>query len=366
MATSGAKYPTLGETISESPWSDNTWVAPTNIYADDAATAYVTAPTFDAPDQTYVLKATGFDFSAIPDNATILGVICRVNAWYAKGSGSLDLCQLLDTSKAKVGTNQCATPVPLTTDNTTIITKGADNDLWGNGLTPAWVKSSNFGVALGMLATAANADVFIDYVTLEIYYSTPSGNIYNESPADSFSSTPVLSNTSQVDFVPSLSAFISTPALSRTGVADLVGEVSLASAPAVSPAGLIDFFSTLTLPSTPAASMMGGMDLFNILTFLSTPSASMAHKLDIFESMALLSNPALSPSGLTDFYSAFTLASTPAAVMAAIADFLLSLSLSSDPPIADQTGSEESDKLKRKSAIAAMTAAGVEARVKAL
>jgi len=173
--TTGEKYPTLGESVSEAPWSDNAWTTPTNIYADDGATANVTEATFDSPDQTYVLKATGFDFSAIPDGSTINGVIVRVNAWYrsGQGSGSMDLLQLLDTSKAKVGTNQCATPVALTTTDTTVITKGSSTDLWGNALTAAWVKNANFGVAIGILATAANADVDVDYVTIEIYYTPP-------------------------------------------------------------------------------------------------------------------------------------------------------------------------------------------------
>ncbi len=175
MATTGEKLPTLGETVSEAPWSDDTWVTPTNIYSDNGSTANVVAPSFDANDQTFVLKATGFDFSSIPSGSTIDGVICRVNAWYrsGQGSGSLDLCQLLDISKAKAGTNQCATPVPLTTTNTTVITKGSSTDKWGNSLTEAWVKDPDFGVALGILATAANADVDIDYVTLEIYYTPP-------------------------------------------------------------------------------------------------------------------------------------------------------------------------------------------------
>src|SRR3989339_1457340 len=103
-ATTGQVYPTLGTTVAESPWLDNTWTKPTNIYSDDAATAYVIAASYDNGDQTYVLKATGFDFSAIPDGSTINGVTARMNAWYrsGQGSGSMDLCHLLDISRAKV------------------------------------------------------------------------------------------------------------------------------------------------------------------------------------------------------------------------------------------------------------------------
>lgn len=174
-ATTGEVYPTLGTTVSESPWSDNTWVTPTNIYSDNAATANVTSSQYDSPDQTFVLKATGFNFSAIPDSSTINGVTVRINTFYrlGQGSGSMDLCQLLDASRAKVGTNQCSVPVALTTNTATIITKGGSADTWGNALTTAWVKDPDFGIALGVLATAQNADVDVDFVTIEIDYTPP-------------------------------------------------------------------------------------------------------------------------------------------------------------------------------------------------
>ncbi|MEK7569057.1 MAG: hypothetical protein AAB497_03005 [Patescibacteria group bacterium] len=174
-ATTGEIYPTLGTTVSESPWSDNTWNTPTNIYSDNAATANVTAASYDTPDQTFVLKATGFNFSAIPDGSTINGVTVRMNAFYrsGQGSGSMDLCQLLNVSRAKVGTNKCSTPVALTTNTATIITQGGSADTWGNALTTAWVKDPDFGIAIGVLATAQNADVDVDYVTVEITYTPP-------------------------------------------------------------------------------------------------------------------------------------------------------------------------------------------------
>ncbi len=173
MSTTGAKAPTAAQTIAEDPWLDDTWVNPANIYGTGEAS--VTAATFDAGDQTYVLKAYGFDFSAIPDGAVIDGVICVVNARYATALASIDLMQLLDISRAKVGTNQCATPVALTTSAANY-TKGSSTDLWGNDLTPAWLKDADFGVAIGCLAGGSgnnNVDVYIDSVTLEVYYHVP-------------------------------------------------------------------------------------------------------------------------------------------------------------------------------------------------
>lgn len=173
MATTGEKYPAAAASVSEAPWSSNPWSNVADVGADDGDPASITSPQFDTNDRSYVLKAYTFDFSSLSDSATILGVICRVNAWYANGTVELDLMQLLDTGGAKGGTNQCGTPVALTTDDTTVITKGSPTDLWELSLTPAWLKDSDFGVALGCIATGDNADVFVDYVTLEVYFSLP-------------------------------------------------------------------------------------------------------------------------------------------------------------------------------------------------
>jgi hypothetical protein len=173
MATTGVKAPTAAQSISESPWSDNDWTTPENIYG--AGEASVTAATFDAGDQTYVLKAYGFDFSAIPDNAKIDGVQVIINARYATVVVSLDLAQLLDISRAKVGTNQYATPQALTTSAANY-SKGGSTDKWGNALTAAWVKDPDFGVAIGCLAGGSgnsNNDVYIDSVTMEVWYTVP-------------------------------------------------------------------------------------------------------------------------------------------------------------------------------------------------
>lgn len=168
MATTGAKFPASNITASEAPWDDTGWVNPSNIYSDNAAYAscYKAGAYSSA-----VLKAYNFDFSVIPDDATIDGVICKLNAW--KGSASdanLGLLQLLNVSRVKGGTNHCLVVVALTTDDTTIITEGGAADLWGNVLTPLWVKDPDFGVALGMISSDSGA-CRVDYVTLEVYYT---------------------------------------------------------------------------------------------------------------------------------------------------------------------------------------------------
>src|SRR4030066_2350215 len=184
MADTGIKAPTAAESVGEAPWNDANcgWVNPANIYG--AGEAEVTHSSFDSPDQTYVLKAYGFDFSAIPDNATIDGVQVVINARYAVAAVSLDLCHLLNESRAKVGTNKYLTPQALTTSAANSPVGGAA-DKWGNSLTPACVKDPNFGVAIGALAGGANSDVFIDSVTMQVWYTA--APVYDEAIAMSAS-----------------------------------------------------------------------------------------------------------------------------------------------------------------------------------
>jgi len=174
MASTGAKLPSSGASVSSSPWSDNAWVNPGNVTAIDTTYASVTASTFDSGDQTYRLRCTGFDFSAIPDGSTINGITVKINnARYANGTGSLDLCQLV-SSGTPIGNNKYSTPQALTTTATTDYTVGGTSDVWGASLTAAIVKDSSFGVDIGCLSTGANTDVYIDAVEMTVEYTEPS------------------------------------------------------------------------------------------------------------------------------------------------------------------------------------------------
>lgn len=174
MASTGAKLPSSGASVSSSPWSDDAWVNPGNVTAIDTTYASVTASTFDSGDQTYRLRCTGFDFSAIPDGSTINGITVKINnARYANGTGSLDLCQLV-SSGTPIGNNKYSTPQALTTTATTDYTVGGTSDVWGASLTAAIVKDSSFGVDIGCLSTGANTDVYIDAVEMTVEYTEPS------------------------------------------------------------------------------------------------------------------------------------------------------------------------------------------------
>jgi hypothetical protein len=187
MPDTGAKVPTGATTTNEDPWLDEAWVNPANIYG--AGEASVTAATFDNGDQTAVLKAYGFDFSAIPDGNNIDGILVTINARADSTNVGIDLVQLLDISRAKVGSNRSNTSQRLTTGAANYNFGGA-TDKFDNALTAAWVKDADFGVAVGGHAYTANSQIWIDSVVMTVYHSTPSAD---KSLADSGSGADVQS-----------------------------------------------------------------------------------------------------------------------------------------------------------------------------
>lgn len=195
MASTGAKLPTSGTSVSASPWSDNAWTSPGNVTAIDSTYASVTASTFDTNDQTHRLRCVGFDFSSIPDGSTINGISVTIhNARYANGSGSIDLAQLVEGG-APLGDNKYSTPQALTKTATTDYSLGGTSDLWGATLTAAIVKSSTFGIDIGCLSTAENTDVFIDAVEMTVEYTAPVGTTYDDDLTDSGAASESVSTT---------------------------------------------------------------------------------------------------------------------------------------------------------------------------
>jgi hypothetical protein len=169
MSTTGPIFPRSASTLSESGWTGNTWLTPENLYG--AGNAAITAATFDQGVKSYVLRAYGFDFSGIPDGSTIAGVQVGIGgAYYATGLCSLAMARLLTAQGSQAGTNQYATPTVVTTTAANY-TKGGAADLWGNVLDSAWVKSSLFGVGIGVSVQSNNCDVFINSLSMEVWYT---------------------------------------------------------------------------------------------------------------------------------------------------------------------------------------------------
>ncbi len=158
MASTGNKFPTVGANVDRA--GSTAWTNPGNVVSDNASDATAVVPTD-------YLVTSGYDFSAIPDNATIKGVTVRVEASESGGGDSSYIPQLHSgTTPTLIGSAKSAVVVNGTTK--VISTTGGVADLWGAALTPAIVKAAGFGVSIW--STDTTNTLAIDFVTIAIEY----------------------------------------------------------------------------------------------------------------------------------------------------------------------------------------------------
>jgi len=164
-------YPEVAATQAVAPENSDNWVSATNIFSNDGAYSYITAATYDSPDISYRIKATAFNFSSIPDGASIDGILVEIDRYCIVDRYGRDYrVQLLDASGALVGGNKADTVNNWPTAST-VKSYGGISDTWGASLTVAMLKSLSFGVVLSVQATSANADIYVDFVCMTVYYS---------------------------------------------------------------------------------------------------------------------------------------------------------------------------------------------------
>lgn len=171
MATAGPFYP--GTVATEiGPSGDNDWVNPGNVSADDGTEAQITAATYDANDHSYRLQATNFNFaSVVPAGSTIDGILVEIDRRSFAGAAEDQEVRLYDSTGTLVGDDkQTATAWPGTL---TVASYGGAADTWNAGLDAADIRSSGFGVALIVLATAANTDIGVDFIRVTVTYTPP-------------------------------------------------------------------------------------------------------------------------------------------------------------------------------------------------
>lgn len=181
VTTSGAEDTSAGT----SPWT-----SPTNIESDDAS--YASAEDYNLGVDTYYLTATGFDFSSIPEGATIYGIEVKVEKYGAyDGAGAMptDAEVALIVAGAIDGDNKADT----FTDwpgSATGTTYGASDDLWnvtGWGEDPLPTPYQcitdpatygDFGVAIRAILNGGGDDpsntsyAYVDYIAIKVYYSS--------------------------------------------------------------------------------------------------------------------------------------------------------------------------------------------------
>ena len=167
MADTGVKYPSSVTTVQETG-DDNDWTTPAEVVSDNGVYGNITAASFDANDLSYLLKATNPSMG-VPAGATINGILVEIERHYANGAvADEDVCLTKDGS-ARVGDDKSTGAAFPSSD--AITSFGGATDLWGTTWTAAEINATTFGVLYKMKATGANADGFVDFIRVTVYYT---------------------------------------------------------------------------------------------------------------------------------------------------------------------------------------------------
>lgn len=173
----GEKFPT----VATDPTAGVRWLNFNNIKVQDGATADYNLVSGASGFVTVPLTGSGFDFSSIPDNSTILGVVFRQRALCTTAGAYRDNEVRLVSSAFPNGistTNKAGGFLPGVA--LTDFTYGSSGDLWGEQLTTAIIKDPSFGVLVKwQKANAAAAQsVHVDAYAMTVYYVPQSRLVY--------------------------------------------------------------------------------------------------------------------------------------------------------------------------------------------
>ena len=127
---------------------------------------------------TNYLHVTNFGFS-IPAGSYIAGIKVEVEMYGTvpgAATNKENSILLINSSSARVGTDQSTAATLATSDPNSYVTYGGSTDNWGGVLTYADINSSNFGVAIQYQSgstnnTAGNYNFKVDHVRITITYS---------------------------------------------------------------------------------------------------------------------------------------------------------------------------------------------------
>ena len=148
--------------------SGDSWSNPTNIYADDGQTASLA---YQSGDSKY-LDATNFDFTSIPNNATINGITVVINRWASSSDGTngvKDTEVRLLKYGSTVGNDKKKSSV-WGTDSSGLVTYGGATDLWGESWNVSDIKDNNFGARLEVDINGSRS-AHVDYIKIKVDYS---------------------------------------------------------------------------------------------------------------------------------------------------------------------------------------------------
>jgi hypothetical protein len=181
MADTGVVLPGSGSDVSGI--GTIVWADPGYITVDDTNYATAASPASAGTFYSEYLRGYSHGFS-VPSNATINGIVAKF--WRKGGSGTTydNVVSLSKNGTSAIGDNKAkATSWSLTIWGTQ--TYGSSSDLWGTTWTPSEINSANFGLFVSVRivnAMARSNNCFVDYFSIQVYYTLPSTNNANFLP----------------------------------------------------------------------------------------------------------------------------------------------------------------------------------------
>lgn len=177
--TPGSDGPNYPGTVSEAsvlPYDDEAWTNVGNVGAEDSNWAEITANTYDTNDWSYVIRATNFGLS-IPAGATIDGILVEIFGYQAVGNNAPLYVQLTKDGTTGVGDNLGVGAATWATSPGEKRDFGGAAAKWGTTWSDTDFNSS-FGVLFANQATGNNADIYINYIRVTVYYTEAAGPTY--------------------------------------------------------------------------------------------------------------------------------------------------------------------------------------------
>jgi len=165
MTTTGPVSPTAAVNTNQGGGAV-AWSGPTNVFASDDSRATAACGAFVG---TQRLDVTGFDFSAIPDSATVDGIKVEVEKSVTSTLGTpVDATVQLLLAGIASGANKASGSTWPTTD--AYSTYGSAADKWSLSLTGANLKASGFGIRVaGSRGAGKGSTTFrIDHVRMTV------------------------------------------------------------------------------------------------------------------------------------------------------------------------------------------------------
>lgn len=170
MSVTDWEFP--GATAGNRPIGDNAWADSSNVTADDGSNATNTQTS--TVSQTQGLAATDFDFSEIPDDATIDGIEIRfeISADIDSSDPNVPELRLIGSDDVDGALNRFS-DIGAVTTSPTVETGGGATELWGETrLSPADIKDVDFGFLFHCGIDGFPATEFrVDFMQMRVFWS---------------------------------------------------------------------------------------------------------------------------------------------------------------------------------------------------